>query len=122
MQYRTLGRTGVKVSVVGLGTGGQSRLGQMTHKDAAESARVVRRALELGINLIDTAPNYAGTEAFLGEVLQEVPRSEYLLATKAEMSPRDGQVRTPQEVAASIERSLQRLGTDYLDLFQFHNV
>src|SRR4051794_14626144 len=70
MKYRTLGRTGVNVSVVGLGTGGQSRLGQMTHKDAGESARVVRRALELGINLIDTAPNYADTEAFLGEVLQ----------------------------------------------------
>src|SRR3954471_11328004 len=96
MQYRPLGRTGVNVSVVGLGTGGQSRLGQLTHKDSGESARVVRRALELGINLIDTAPNYADTEMFLGEVLRDVPRASYLLATKAEMATRDGRLRTAE--------------------------
>src|SRR5687768_15556558 len=67
MDYRTLGRTGLRVSVASLGTGGQSRLGQTTHGDPAESARVIRRALELGINLFDTAPNYANTEEFLGE-------------------------------------------------------
>ena len=120
MVYRPLGRTGVQVSVASLGMGGQSRLGQATHRDRGESARVVLRALELGINLIDTAPTYNESEALLGEVLAEVPRSEYLLATKVE--PNRTKFLSPNEIVASCERSLQRLRTDYVDLLQFHNV
>jgi L-galactose dehydrogenase len=121
MEYRTLGRTGLRVSVASLGTGGQSRLGQATHGDRRESERVVRRALELGINLIDTAPNYADTEELLGEALADVPRADYLLSTKAESVGANGTV-AAEAVVASCERSLRRLRTDYVDLFQLHNV
>ncbi|MEA2640229.1 MAG: hypothetical protein QOF51_1623 [Chloroflexota bacterium] len=121
MTFRTLGRTGLEVSVVSLGTGGQSRLGQLTHGDRAASARVIRRALELGINLIDTAPNYADTEEFLGEVLGDVPRTAYLLATKAPITTRRGPA-TPDDIVASCEQSLRRLRTDYVDGLQLHNV
>ena len=121
MVYRPLGRTGLDISAASLGTGGQSRLGRATHGDRAESAAVVRRALELGINYIDTAFNYADTEELLGEALAGVPRGEYLLGTKAESVTAEGVV-APEAVIASCERSLLRLRTDYVDLFQLHNV
>lgn len=122
MTYRPLGRTGIEVSVASLGTGGQSRLGRATHGDDRQSVRVVRRALELGINLIDTAPGYMGTEELLGEALAGVPRTRYMIATKAAAVGRDGSAATPEEVIGSCEESLRRLRTDYVDGFQFHNV
>ena len=82
MQYRTLGRTGLNVSIASLGTGGQSRLGMATHADPKESIRLVHRPLDLGINFFDTAPTYLGTEALLGEALSGVPRDSYFVATK----------------------------------------
>jgi aryl-alcohol dehydrogenase-like predicted oxidoreductase len=121
MEYRPLGRTGLSVSVASLGTGGQSRLGQATHGDPRESERVVRRALELGINLIDTAPNYADTEELLGTILGGVPRGSYLVTTKALVNTPNGPV-APEDVSASCERSLRRLQTDYVDGLLFHNV
>jgi L-galactose dehydrogenase len=121
MQYRDLGRTGLRVSLAGLGTGGDSRLGQSTHKDASESHRVVRRALDLGINLIDTAPVYMESERLLGEALAGVPRDSYILATK--VTPRhEGALASPERINASLEESLRRLQTDYVDLFLFHGV
>ena len=81
MRYVTLGRTGLKVSVAGLGCGGHSRLGQRTGKTKDESVRLVRHALELGINVIDTAEVY-GTETIVGEALQNVARDEVVLSTK----------------------------------------
>ena len=71
MQYTTLGRTGLKVSVAGLGCGGHSRLGQKTGRTEQESIQVVRQALDLGINLIDTAEAY-GTESIVGKAIQGV--------------------------------------------------
>jgi len=61
MQYATLGKTGLKVSVAGLGTGGFSRLGLRTGKSEEQSARLIHEAMGLGVNFIDTAPSY-GTE------------------------------------------------------------
>ena len=66
MQHTTLGRTGIQVSVAGLGCGGHSRLGQSYGATEAESVAVVHRALDLGINLIDTAQVY-GTGVDRGE-------------------------------------------------------
>jgi L-galactose dehydrogenase len=121
MQYRPLGRTGLNVSLASLGTGGDSRLGQSTHGSLAESTRVVRRALELGINLIDTAPSYMESERLLGEALAGVPRDSYLLSTK--VSPRrEGKLVEPEQVTASCEESLRRLGTDFVDVLMFHGV
>lgn len=121
MTYRTLGRTRIKVSVVSLGTGGDSRLGQATHKDRRESERVVRRALDLGINLIDTAPTYVDAEEIVGDALQDMPRAEYLIATKATIVSR-GALAAPEEIVATFEQSLRRLRTDYIDGMMFHNV
>ena len=82
MKYRTLGRTGLTVSCVSLGTGGPSRIGQSTHRDEAESHRVIHRALELGINLFDTAADYSDSEAILGRALRNTPGDQYFVATK----------------------------------------
>lgn len=121
MVYRTLGRTGCKVSLASLGTGGPSRVGQATHGDEATSQRVIHRALELGVNFFDTAAGYGNSEEVLGRALQSVPRDRYVIATK--FTPeRDGVVITPEQVVASCERSLQRLRVDALDVLQFHGV
>src|SRR5436305_8281368 len=82
MQYRRLGRTGLQVSVIGLGTGGPSMLGQRSGVAQGEAERTVRHALDLGINLIDTAADYQGSEAILGAALAGVPRGSYVLCTK----------------------------------------
>jgi aryl-alcohol dehydrogenase-like predicted oxidoreductase len=120
--YRILGRTGLRVSIAALGTGGPSRLGQRTHHDEAEAQRVVHRALALGINLIDTAADYGDSEAMLGRALRGVPRDYFLLASKCAPARTDGSLLTPEELAASCERSLTQLGVETLDLFQFHSV
>ena len=72
MQQVTLGRTGLQVSVAGLGCGGHSRLGQSYGATEAESVAVVHRALDLGINLVDTAQVY-GTEAIVGQRAEGPP-------------------------------------------------
>lgn len=121
MEYRTLGRTGLEVSRVSLGTGGPSRLGQRTHGDEQQSHRVVQRALDLGINLIDTAANYSDSEEILGRALKSIPRDRYILGTKFEPAPEiGGPVNSPDDVIKSCERSLQRLGLETIDIFQFH--
>ena len=120
MRYVTLGRTGLKVSVAGLGCGGHSRLGQRTGKTKDESVRLVRHALELGINVIDTAEVY-GTETIEGEALQNVARDEVVLSTK-KLCP-DAQVGDPAKgLREGIEASLKRIGTDYVDVFYLHGV
>lgn len=123
MNYRKLGRTGLDVSLVGLGTGGPSRIGQRTHCDEATSHRVIHRALDLGINLIDTAADYSDSELILGRALEEVPRDRYLVATKFNPDPEENDsVITPQALVASCERSLKRLKTETIDIYQFHGL
>ena len=82
MQYTTLGRTGLKVSVAGLGCGGFSRLGLGTGQSADHAVGIVRQALDLGVNLIDTAAVY-GTEDVVGAALRGVPRDSVVVCTKA---------------------------------------
>lgn len=122
LRYRTLGRTGLRVSLASLGTGGPSQLGQRTHGDEAEARRVVHRALELGVNLFDSAANYGDSEAILGRALRDVPRDQYLIATKFSPYREDGAIISGEEVAASCERSLRRLEVESIDLYQFHSV
>ena len=81
MQHTTLGRTGMQVSVAGLGCGGHSRLGQSYGASEDESIAVIRRALDLGINLVDTAQVY-GTESIVGKAIRG-RRDEVVLSTKA---------------------------------------
>jgi len=128
MKYRRLGRTGLNVSLMGLGSGGPSSMGQATGVPEAEAHRVIRRALDLGINLIDTAAGYRDSEAILGRGLRGVSRQNYVLCTKAHVRQLGvGQVGnepliTEVDLVASLTRSLQRLNTDHIDVFQLHAV
>ena len=123
MQYRTLGRTNLEVSFVSLGTGGPSRLGQNTHSDDLQSCRVVHEALSHGINLFDTAAAYSESEVLLGRALAEVPRDEYILATKfTPMSKATGVAISPGELVRACEKSLSRLGVEVIDIYQFHGL
>ena len=125
LEYRTLGRTGLRVSCVSLGTGGPSRIGQSTHGDEATSHRVIHRALELGINLFDTAADYSDSEAILGRALTATPRDDYFVATKFAPTTEGesgGPIKSPRQVIESCERSLERLQIEEIDVFQFHGV
>ena len=120
MEYTTLGRTGLKVSVAGLGCGGNSRLGLDTGKSESESIAVVRTALELGVNFLDTAENYE-TEGIVGKAVAGVPRDSVVISTKT-LLRKGGQLQTPQQVVASLEGSLQRLALDHVDAYLLHAV
>jgi aryl-alcohol dehydrogenase-like predicted oxidoreductase len=120
MEYTTLGKTGLKVSVAGLGCGGFSRLGLSTGKTEDEAALLVREGVDMGINFIDTAPVY-GTEAVVGKALKLVPRQSVVVATKASVR-RNGGLHTPVRIVESLENSLRLLATDYIDVFQLHGV
>jgi L-galactose dehydrogenase len=122
MQYRTLGRTGLDVSLMSYGSGGPSRLGQGTGLTDREQEALLRRCLDLGVNLIDSSANYGDSEAILGRCLKGVDRGAYYMATK--WSPRaDGQVNpNSEDLVRSVEASLDRLGIDVIDIMQFHGV
>jgi aryl-alcohol dehydrogenase-like predicted oxidoreductase len=120
MQYTTLGRTGLKVSVAGLGCGGFSRLGLGTGQTADHAVGIIRQALDLGVNLIDTAAVY-GTEDVVGAALSDVPRESVVVCTKASKPAGDAAF-SVDKVVASLDASLRRLGLDYVDVFQIHAV
>jgi aryl-alcohol dehydrogenase-like predicted oxidoreductase len=120
MDSITLGKTGLSVSVLGLGGGGHSRLGKQTGATEEESARLVRRALELGVTFIDTAEAY-GTEAIIGGALREVRRDAVVLSTKKGPA-HDGRLITGAELAQGLDASLKRLQTDYVDIYHLHGV
>jgi aryl-alcohol dehydrogenase-like predicted oxidoreductase len=120
MQYTTLGRTGLKVSVAGLGCGGFSKLGLGTGQSAEHAVGIIRQALDLGVNLIDTAAVY-GTEDVVGAALRDVPRDSVVVCTKASKQAGDTAF-SVDKVIASLDGSLQRLGLDYVDVFQLHAV
>ncbi len=122
MQYRTLGRTGLKVSLLSQGTGGPSQFGQKSGLLQAEQNRLIHRCLDLGINLFDTHESYGDSEAILGHALESVPRDDYILVTKWAY-PRDGDpTADPEELTRSVERSLRRLNADHVDALLFHGL
>ncbi len=118
MEYATFGCTGLRVSVVGLGAGGPSQLGRKTDRSEEESIALVRRALDMGINYIDTAENY-GTEEIIGKAIRGVDRQSLVLSSKKGAS-RQGQPVQAKEFAEGVESSLKRLGVDTIDVFHFH--
>lgn len=109
---RKLGRTNIELPVLGLGGAGQTPLSQPGQEKAA--VEQIQRAWELGIRYFDTAASYGPSEEFLGKVLPAY-RQEVFIATKTAVQDRDGAWR-------ELERSLKRLNTDYLDLWQFHHI
>src|SRR5712691_6978682 len=120
MDYTTLGRTGLRVSVAGLGCGGFSQLGLGTGKSEEDAVGIIRAALDLGVNLFDTAAAY-GTEKVLGKALRGVPRDRVVICTKAPFGVSNPNS-TPQSAVASLDRSLKELGTDYIDVYQLHGI
>jgi aryl-alcohol dehydrogenase-like predicted oxidoreductase len=120
MHCTTLGRTGMKVSVAGLGCGGFSRLGLGTGGGEAGAIAIVRQAIELGVNLFDTAAAY-GTEEVLGKAIKSVPRDSVVICTKAPFSWSSGRA-DPVGIVASLDGSLRQLDTDYIDVYQLHGV
>jgi aryl-alcohol dehydrogenase-like predicted oxidoreductase len=111
MPQRQLGRMAVRMPILGLG-GSASPLSRPGAEREAEA--IIERALELGVRYFDTAANYGPSEERLGKVLPSV-RSQMFLASKTSYRDRDGAWR-------DLERSLQRLNTDRLDLWQFHGL
>jgi aryl-alcohol dehydrogenase-like predicted oxidoreductase len=120
MHYTMLGRTGLKVSVAGLGCGGFSRLGLGSGQSADNAIGIIRQALDLGVNLIDTAAVY-GTEDVVGAAVKNVPRDSIVICTKASKPTGDAAFST-DKIIASLDGSLTRLGLDYVDVFQLHAV
>ena len=120
MNYRTFGRTGLKVSDVGLGGGGASRLGFATGSSFDEVRALIQRSFELGVNYFDTADNY-GTEEVIGEALAG-HRDEVVISTKVYPRLRDGTLLKKEELRLALEASLKRLKIDVLDVYHLHGV
>jgi aryl-alcohol dehydrogenase-like predicted oxidoreductase len=119
MQTVILGRTNIEVSVVGLGCGGHSRLGLAHGKSEAHAVRIVSHALELGVNFIDTARAYK-TESAVGNAIKG-KRDQVVISTKSSAG-RGAQLMSAADVVESLELSLGRLQTDYIDVFNLHGV
>ena len=108
MRYKVLGETGLKVSVIGFGA---IKLPEISLEEAI---KLLNRALDLGINFIDTARGYGDSETKIGIALKD-RRDEFHIATKTHIRDADGAFK-------DIERSLKELQTDYIDLYQLHTV
>ena len=122
MQFRELGRTGLKVSALGFGA---SPLGQEFRQiDMNEGIRAVRVALDCGMNFIDTSPFYGRgmSEVLLGVALRDVRRDQYLLGTKLGRYSVAHFDFSARRVVESVDISLERMRTDYLDICLCHDV
>jgi L-galactose dehydrogenase len=121
MEYTTLGRTGLKVSVVGLGCGGPSRLGLRDNSQSENHAiALVRQAIGLGINLIDTAEAY-GTEPVVGKAIRGLAREQLIISTKKTL-PGANHSNPASAIRKGLEESLSSLNTDYIDIYHLHGV
>lgn len=129
MRYEVLGTTGIEVSRLCLGSMMFGRLGNRDHEDCL---RIIHHALDAGINFIDTADVYSAgeSEEIVGEALRG-RRDDIIVATKSYFSVQDGPVSRPRlnssgssrrHIVRACEDSLQRLGTDCIDLYQVHRI
>jgi aryl-alcohol dehydrogenase-like predicted oxidoreductase len=123
MEYTTLGRTGLRASVAGLGCGGKARLGLARGRTLADAAALVRAAVDLGINVVDTAGSY-GTEEAVGLAMRDIPRDDVILCTKQLLAPigAHSPALPPEQVVAGLDNSLRTLGVDYVDVFYIHSL
>ncbi|MBW2282406.1 MAG: aldo/keto reductase [Deltaproteobacteria bacterium] len=119
MQTTVLGRTGLEVSVAGLGGGGHSRLGKSYGRSHDESVAVVRRAIDLGVSFIDTAAAY-GTEEIVGDGIRASGET-VVVSTKFSPYGKDGLVKGA-DVKRFAEKSLKRLRLETLDVYSLHGV
>jgi L-galactose dehydrogenase len=119
MQTTVLGRTGLRVTIAGLGCGGFSRIG-IGQYGVDHAAGIVRAAYDAGVNFFDTSQSY-GTETAVGRGLAELPRDSYVISTKFPYS-RQGRLQGPQALQQAIDDSLRALKTDYIDVYHIHAV
>ena len=119
MQYTALGKTGLKVSVAGLGCGGNSRigLGKLTEE---QSIALVREAIDLGVNFLDTAENYE-TEPIVGKAIKGRPRDSVVISTKSLLGSGAGP-KSGADMVACLDASLRKLDTDYVDIYHLHGL
>jgi len=119
MEYRTLGKTGLRVGALGFGCGNIG--GLVIRGETSELRRAVTRAIEAGTNYFDTAAAYGDgkSEEVIGPLLRDM-RAEVFLGTKVGLKPEEV-AQAPQAIRRSLEASLRRLGRERVDLFQFHN-
>ena len=111
----------MEVSVMGLGGGGASKLGQGTGKSRMDSVAVVKAALDLGINVFDSAESY-GTEEIIGDAIRGVPRDSVVVSTKKSAWRDDGREVKASEMEPALDASLKRLGTGHIDVYLLHAV
>jgi L-galactose dehydrogenase len=122
MQYRPLGQTGLNVSLLSYGA---SPLGGVFRQtDDSEGIRAVHAALDLGINFLDVSPYYGATraETVLGRALRGISRDRYILATKVGQYGEGEFDFSAARVTRSLDESCARLGVDYIDLLQCHDI
>jgi len=122
MHRRPLGKTGLNVSLLSFGA--SSLGGVFRQTDDTESIRTVHTALDLGINFIDVSPYYGATraETVLGKALREIDRDRYILATKVGQYGEGEFDFSAARVALSLDESCARLGVEYIDLLQCHDI
>lgn len=121
MEMRTLGRTGLEVTLLGLGGGGNSRLGLSTGQPIEHAADVVRAALDLGLTMIDTARVY-GTEPAVGRALQGRRRDGVVVSSKTPYLDANRDLLTPQAFQENINASLRDLGLEAIDIYFIHGL
>ena len=125
MDYRDLGRTGLKLSKIGYGA---SSLGAVFHDfDKARGLESVFTAIDQGINFIDVSPYYGHykAETVLGEALRQIPRDKFILSTKVGRYGENGVNSwdySAERVSRSVYESMERLGIDYIDLINVHDI
>ena len=120
METRTLGRTGIEVTRLGLGLAEVFRQ-ESRGRGTTGAAQVLNLALDGGINFLDTAACYASTEELIGSAVSH-RRDEFFLASKCGHAvDTEGEPWTSEVIAESVDRSLRRLNTDYLDVLQLHS-
>ena len=127
MKYVELGKTGLKVSVAGLGTGGYSKLGQMQGESIEHSVGIVQAALDLGINTIDVsdtavdASNPISIETIVGRAIKG-RRDGLVISTKLHPRHEDDSVISAQDLRTYVEGALGRLNVDVIDIFYLHGL
>src|SRR5262245_20659361 len=120
MERRTFGRSGLRLSIFGFGCGAVG--GLMVRGEPADQERAIGRALDAGVNYVDTAVQYGDgeSEKNLGRVLGKLKPADVVVGTKVRLKPTDV-TRIGEAITASLEGSLQRLGREHVDIFHLHN-
>jgi len=122
VKYRELGKTGLKLSVVSYGAASIGN--EYGNLDEAQGIRSLRVALDGGVNFIDTSPYYGRTlsEGVLGKAFKAIPRDRFIIGTKCGRYDVDQFDFSAERVTRSAEESLQRMGLDWLDIIQCHDI